>query len=69
MKVYLLHEEIDLGSHVVGVFSSQEKASVEQALYATWYRAKFGFEARLFIEEHEVDLLTLDYGLAPTQVG
>jgi len=62
MNVYLLHEEIDLGSHVVGVFSTREKAESAQTLYAEWYRARHGFAARLFVEEHEVDLLGLGYG-------
>jgi hypothetical protein len=62
MNVYLLHEEIDLGSHVVGVFSSQQKAESAQALYADWYRARHGFAPRLFVEEHEVDMLGLGYG-------
>jgi len=62
MNVYLLHEEIDLGSHVVGAFSSRQKAESAQALYADWYRVRHGFACRLFIEEHEVDLLALGYG-------
>jgi hypothetical protein len=61
--VYVLHESIDLGSHVIGVFSSPEKLREAEELYRRYY-AKIhpGQAPTLFMEENELNEITIGYG-------
>lgn len=60
--IYSLNQSIDLGSNILGLFSTKEKAEAAKAIHKEWYLDKYNRIPRdtdIFIEEYELDQLVL----------